>query len=436
MRIIERLRSRTAIGLLVIVAAGLAARLLFCVAVVGVDRPPAGDELDYHQIAVNLSQGEGYRLGSGEPTARRPPLYPIVLSFLYRVFGDSIAAARLLQVLLGAALIPLVFHVTRRLFPPRAAWIAAGLTAVNPYLIFISGYVLTENLYAVLLLAAVPPSAAILSPAGSRRGAALAGLTLGLATLCRPTAWIIGLWVAGFGVLLGGGERRARIARAAVLVAALVVTLIPWAIRNHVVFDRWEPFTFHGGITFYQGNNPAVLEYPQYHGGVAPLEMLPAWDRIKTMAEPERDDTTTAMGREFLRRNPDKVPILLWRKFARFWRLRSDVGLSGIRSGWWFDRNTVLGRLAGSLDAGFVYSAVVIPLFAAGFLLGLADRRRSAALAGLVVVHTLVALVFFGSLRMRIPIEPVVAMFAADAFVRIIGGLRARRPGLPESGAR
>jgi 4-amino-4-deoxy-L-arabinose transferase-like glycosyltransferase len=422
----RRLSSRTAIGLLVIIAAGLAARLLFCAVVVGIDRPPAGDELDYHHIAVNLSQGDGYRLESGELTARRPPLYPVVLSLLYRGFGVSIALARLLQVLLGTALIPLVFVATRRIFSSGTAWIAAGLTAVNPYLIFISAYVLTENLYALLLVGGVLLAANTPMPAGSWRNAALAGVALGLATLCRPTAWLVALWMAGFGVILGNGSRR-RFARGAILVAVLFISLVPWAVRNHAVFDRWEFFTLHGGITFYQGNNAAVLEYPQYHGGVAPLEMLPAWDRIKKMSEAERDDTTTALGREFLAGHAEQVPILVWRKFARFWRFRSDVGLSGIRSGWWFDKDTPLGRLASSFDVGLVYSVAVIPLFVAGFLIGLTNRRRFVLLAGLVVVHTLVALVFFGSLRMRIPIEPVIAMFAADVGRRIVVRLRARR---------
>lgn len=395
--------------------------------VVGIDRTPAGDEVDYHYIAVNLADGQGYRLETGELTARRPPLYPVVLALLYRVFGVSVTLARLFQVLLGTGLVALVFFTARRFFTPGAAWLAAALTAVNPYLVFISAYLLTENLYAILLVGGALLAAKTPVPAGSRRHAALAGVALGLATLCRPTAWMVALWVAGFGLLLGDGPLKGRFARGAVLVAAVIVTLLPWGIRNHAVFDRWEFFTLHGGITFYQGNNPAVLQYPQYHGGVAPLEMLPGWDRIKSMSEAERDDTTRTMGRAFLRANKDRIPLLAWRKFVRFWRFRSDVGLSGIKSGWWFNKDSPLGKLASSFDVGLLYSGVVIPLFMAGLFVGLKNRRRFVLLVGLVVIHTFVALVFFGSLRMRIPIEPVIAMFAADVFWRIVTRLRMRR---------
>lgn len=393
---------------------------------VGIERAPAGDELDYHYLAVNLADGEGYRLENGQLTARRPPLYPAVLSVLYRAFGVSVAMARFFQVLLGTAIVALVFFTTRRLFTPGTAWIAAALAAVNPYLVFMSAYMLTENLYTALLLGGVFLASKAPVVAGAPWRAGLAGLAFGLATLCRPTAWFLALWAAGFGVVLGEGSLRGRMARGAVLLGVVIATLLPWGIRNHAVFDRWEFFTFHGGITFYQGNNAVVLQYPQYHGGVTPLTMLPAWDEIKSLPEVESDAATRRLGRQFLRDNKEKVPLLVWRKFVRFWRLKSEAGLSGIRSGWWFDKDSRLGKLAASFDVGFVYSIVAIPLFVAGFLASLTSRRRFVLLVGFVAVHVLVALVFFGSLRMRLPIEPVIGMFAADFLWRVVTRFRMR----------
>jgi hypothetical protein len=122
------------------------------------------------------------------------------------------------------------------------------------------------------------------------------------------------------------------------------------------------------------------------------------------------------------------VPLLAWRKFLRFWRFQSDVGLSGVKSGWWWNKESGLGKIASTLDVGFVYSVFVIPLFVLGFVANLKDRRRFVFLAGLIIIHTLVSLVFHGSLRMRIPIEPVMAIFAADTSWRIVTRVRARRP--------
>ncbi|MEJ2721014.1 MAG: glycosyltransferase family 39 protein [bacterium] len=404
------LRLSAGIGLVLIVAVALAARLILVGYVVGLDRVPTGDEIDYHAIASNLADGAGYRLADGQITARRPPLYPLVLSLVYRVTGGAPAAARIFQALLGALIVWLVFLVSKRLLTPRAAWVAAGLAALNPFLIFVSGYLLTENLYIVLLLLIllIAPQ-----PTWRWRMSAPMGVLLGLCMLARPTAFGIAVWIVAFDVLLGGGRVREKILRSVVVFAVAGLVVLPWAARNHAVFGKWLFTTTHGGVTFYQGNNGAVLEYPQYHGGVAPLYMLPGYETLEREPEVQKDEDARAMGMRFLEENKRRVPVLVWRKFARFWRFRSDTGMSGLKSGWWFDRGSVLGRLAGSLDVGFAYAVVVIPLFVVGVFVSLRAWRRYVYLYGLLVVHSAAALVFHGSLRMRVPIEPVIAMFAA-----------------------
>ncbi len=62
-----------------------------------------------------------------------------------------------------------------------------------------------------------------------------------------------------------------------------------------------------------------------------------------------------------------------------------------------------------------------------GLIAGWRSRNGTLFLGGLVAVHVFVSLVFHGSLRMRIPIEPVIAMFAGDAVWRIVTRLRLRR---------
>ncbi len=392
---------------------------MFCGFVVGWDRPPTGDEVDYHYLAVNVIEGNGYRLENNELTARRPPLFSLVLAGLYSVFGTNTALARFVQVLLGTLIVPLVFFATRRFFSTRAAWIAGALAAVNPFLIFISAYLLTENLYMILLLGVLLVAPKEPHLVGSWRRAALMGVLLGLGCLARPTALFVALWIVGWMILLGASKLGKRVLLGGVLVGVVFLMLVPWAIRNHIAFDKTMFFTSHGGITFYQGNNAAVLEYPQYHGGVAPLYMLPGYDDLKTLTEIPKDEKARVLGKKFLRENPGDIPLLVWRKFARFWRFKSDVGLSGVKSGWWWNNQSVLGKIASTLDVGFVYAVFVIPLFVVGFALSFTRRRWWVFLAGLIVMHTFVSLVFHGSLRMRIPIEPVIVMFAALAIDRI-----------------
>jgi uncharacterized membrane protein len=103
------------------------------------------------------------------------------------------------------------------------------------------------------------------------------------------------------------------------------------------------------------------------------------------------------------------------------------MGLSGIRSGWWFSKDSTLGRWAANVDVGFIYAVVVIPFFILGLV---ATRRRwrdLSLLYGVIVVHTAIGAVFFGSLRTRIPVEPVMCVLAAVAAVSMLGRVSSRR---------
>jgi 4-amino-4-deoxy-L-arabinose transferase-like glycosyltransferase len=410
-----------------ILALALFARLGFASWVVGLDAVTDGDEADYHAIATSVAAGAGFASANGEPTARRPPAYPHLLAAVYRVAGPSRVVARLLQVAMGVAVVALVFLLARRHFDERTARVAAALAAVNPFLTFISGYLLTENLYMLFVLgalvAAPAPSAAVRS---TRRLLAGAGL-LALAALTRPSALPLALWMGASIALFAPGRWTAR-ARATALAAAVFLALItPWMIRNATIFGGWVGLTTHGGVTFLQGNNQKVIDIAHYRGGVAPVAALPGYGAFATMNERDRDRFCYAMGRRFLHEKPGAIPKLAWWKFARFWRLRSEAGLSGIRSGWWFDKGTFLGGLAARFDAGLVYALAAIPLFVAGLVLTRARWRDLLFLYGVVAAHTAVALVFFGSLRGRIPVEPVIAVFAAPALLALLERLRRGR---------
>jgi 4-amino-4-deoxy-L-arabinose transferase-like glycosyltransferase len=417
-------RKATVALAVIIITAGLL-RLVFATFVVGWGADTRGDEIDYHEIAVSLSAGEGFEV-SGYPVTRRPPLYPVVLAAVYKAIGPHAFVGRIVQVLLGVLVVFLTFRVARRYFDETVALVAGGIAALNPFLIAMSGYLLTENLYVVLLLAAllVFPTPAHLN--GPLRKVLLTAAVLAATALTRPAGLVLAVWMLGTGLLLGAGSLWGRTRNGLAAAALFCVILLPWCLRNYSVLGGWVGLTSHGGITFYQGNNQKVVDIPHYRGGVTPLAGLPHADEIARMGELERERFAWAKGKEFLRRNRGRVPQILWWKFARFWRLESDVGLSGVRSGWWWSTDSFFGRLASRVDVGLIYAIAAFPLSIAGVVLARRRWRELVFLYGVVIAHTAVALVFFGSIRGRIPVEPVVAIFAAVAVRRLDLRLRSR----------
>jgi hypothetical protein len=71
---------------------------------------------------------------------RLPPLYYLLLHYWRSLFGDGEVAVRLLSVLLGTLLVPLVYRLSVELFDSdrRVALLAAALTTFNPFLVWYS----------------------------------------------------------------------------------------------------------------------------------------------------------------------------------------------------------------------------------------------------------------------------------------------------------
>jgi 4-amino-4-deoxy-L-arabinose transferase-like glycosyltransferase len=415
--LIRRLLSAQALSAILIVAA--LSRIGFSVGVVGLHAMTKGDEADYHAIATHLVAGQGFTATEETPTARRPPAYPVFLSLIYRVTGPSAAAGRVAQIVLGVLVVWLTMRVARAWFGETASVWAGWFAALNPFLIFLSGYLLTENLYLVFVLGAMAatPTASALCNQSWRRTAASA-ILLGMATLTRPSGLPMLEWVLAAALLFSAAAWRRRAMRCAVVLVLFALVMAPWLVRNTRLVGA-PVLTTHGGITFYQGNNEKVATTPQWRGGAAPLEVLPGYDRLAGMPELERDRAAWQLGRAYLRSHPGQVPSLVAWKLIRCWRLKSDMGLSGIRSGWWFNNHSVLGRMAARFDAGMIYAVVLLPLFLAGLWMTRARWRELMFGYGAILVHTAVAVVFFGSLRTRIPVEPMICVFAGAALASL-----------------
>jgi 4-amino-4-deoxy-L-arabinose transferase-like glycosyltransferase len=412
--------------LVVIIALAVAFRALFWLEVVGPAAPLRGDEIDYDAIARSLASGHGFSLTAGQPTASRPPLYPILLGGLYRIAGARAEAGKILQILLGGMIVLLTYLLARRLFSETEALAAAAIVAFNPSLIFISSYLLAENIYIVLLLSFLVLFAGARAKPLSYTTCAAGGILLGLSSLARPNAFPFAMFAAASFLLFGTGARGTRLAKSVVMISAVFAALAPWAARNEARFGKPVLFTTHGGITFYQGNNRVAYDVPTYRGTVAPLEALPGWDGIKGKGEIAGDAEAWRLGKAFVRENPDLVPRMAAWRFMRFWRLAGDAPFSGVKSGWWWDKGKRFGNLASSLDVVFIFSVIVIPLFVLGLLTTIKRARSLVYLYGVILVHTATAVVFFGSLRTRMGVEPVIAVFAGLCAVRLLALTRRR----------
>src|SRR2546428_6139290 len=131
--------TRRAAGLFLLALAG---RLFFALP----PPPPEADAADYLRLAQRLRSGGGYVDTAGQPTAFRPPLYPLFLALT----GPDVRAAAVVQSVLGAANCLLAVALASRWLTGPAPWLAGLLLAVDPAQAAASSRLLSEALYQTL----------------------------------------------------------------------------------------------------------------------------------------------------------------------------------------------------------------------------------------------------------------------------------------------
>lgn len=396
----------------------------------GPEATASSDAVSYDMVAWNLARGVGFCLDGATgpyPTAFIPPALPYAVSALYRLVGHQFFAALLLQCAFGALVPLLVRALGDTMFGGHVGRTAGWLAAVHPLLVFFSGYLLTESLFCVTLLLALLASAAwVKTP---RAGRALgAGLLWGVAALTRPTALplpvLVILWSAWpLGLAVGGRER---VRQLAALVLGVVLVVAPWTVRNALEFHAFIPVTTGGGRSLLDANNPIVWDDPALRGGATSVYGLePYASRFRGRSEAEVDALSARLAREFLRERAASIPSMAAHKLARFWRLTAERANTGS----WSRDGSPLAPLLRVIDPLLLWSALILPGAAIGIATTLRGARRlyQALPLFMILAFTLGAVVYWGSLRMRVPIEPLVVLYAAVGIEEIRRWWRIRR---------
>jgi hypothetical protein len=375
-----------------------------------VGKPLTHDEREYLALAASLAEGRGFSYGPGHQSGTaqrfgRAPLYPMFLAAVGATApgpdGGTPTNLKIVQSVLGAALVLLLGATALQVVSPRAGVAAAIVAAVYPPLVWYPSYVLSETLYsllaigtALLLQRAVDRSEAERSGRAGAPLALLTGAIAGAAVLTRPAMLLFVplalVWLAV----------RRRYVLAVALTAGVAAVVLPWTARNYRIYDRFVLVASEGGVTFWTGNHPlargegdlaanpeikqAELEFRQAHPGLSAEELEPLY---------YRDALAHIAAR------PGWWLGLLARK--AFYTMIPAGPSYGVHS-----RLYQLGSIVPYL--------VLLPFAAAGVRRVWRSPCRPTALFLLVGSTLLVSLIFFPQERFRVPVlDPMLILSAA-----------------------
>jgi hypothetical protein len=334
----ERLSSPWTIFLVALVV-----RLIYITAARSYRFHPGLDHFEFGweagRVGRALALGRGFAdpfvpSGTG-PTAWLPPLYPMIIGAVFRVFGvySRLSGWVLLAVngLFNAATIPAIYEIAARCFGEAAgarrgrkialwsAWIWAVYPATMQYSVrWIWEMSLTTMLFTwafvvTLRLRGIGNGDA--APSRSRAGLwAAFGLLWGMIALSNATPLLM-LPVCGLWIWAGVGDKRRAIAGAALAAVVFAVCLAPWALRNWEVFHSFIPTRGNFGAELYVGNGPQANGFPW---GITVFSR-PDLDLYARMGEANFVRERGELAKEYIRAHPGHFLDLSLKRAYFYW---------------------------------------------------------------------------------------------------------------------
>jgi hypothetical protein len=357
------------------------------------------DQVEYLQLGRNLYHGEGLKFFDSRfdqtVYAYRMPGYPLFVAMC----GGEVQLVRVMQSLVDASSVLGFYLMAGALSRKRQemAIAAAGIVAINPFLIYFCGLVLSETLFTAMLVWGM------FLLIGSKRPIAWWGgaILLAMSVMVRPSAILLPIVL---GVVAGFVNRETGepYHRWWIPIVLTFLVLLPWAWRNERVVGRWIWTTTNGGITEYDGFNPDA-------NGASNQRFVQTMPQLKSMSEVERSQYLAKLAWQFVRDHPLRAVELGVIKIARTW---SPLPLSA-----------EYGSQPKLVAIALIYMVPLDVLIVLGVWRGQVNVGMKLYLLAPAIYFTLTSALSVGSLRYRIPADVPMAIVAAMAL-----GLARREP--------
>ncbi len=403
-------RLLTSTGLIVVVA--FAVRVAYLsYETLHFQQPSVRDDLQFGaelgSIAASIAGGHGFaspmRLVPSGPTALFAPLYPYLLACIFKFFGTfsypSSLMIRAIQCAFSAFTCWPICAIGKRAFG-RTVGIAAAWTWVflPGSVYFAVDWVWDTSLVALWMALLV---AATLELRGSDRTDWWLGYGAlwGIGAMINPSL----LSVLPFLALWAVWPLRHRFAQAAKLAAAsgliFIACIVPWTVRNYIVFHSFIPLRSNFGLEWWLDNHSQLPDR-----SVHPIDYQPELDKYVRMTEIPYMQEKKREAFAFVRAYPADAAQFILHRFVHTWLEVSESPVDLWR--------TIPFYLKVFLVANSAFS--LLALLGALFALHW-QNPLATPLATVLLVYPIVFYITHTGLRYRFPIDSLMVLFAVYA---------------------
>ena len=350
------------------------------------------------------------------------PGYPYFLAFIFKFFGPSILAVRILQALINTATIFLIYKTTRNLFDRNTGYVAASIAAVYSIFIFFSGAVFGETIQTFFVTALIYFLSKNQENYRHNKWF-LSGLMLGLASLFRANILIVFpalfIWIA-YSFYKSENLKKELKRTLIFLFIGTAIPILPVTLNNFFAGKEFVLLTSNGGINFYLGNNdkalgvystPKDFDFFKDMAGINYAQKL----THKKLTPSESSSYWYNQGLKFITSYPVDALSLTLKKVLFFFDDDENPQTSQINIDFFRDKYSALLKIP-------LPNFIFVFLFSiAGFYYSLKKLKddKINLMYIILVSFVLGAILFFVSGRFRIAITPLLISFAAFGMINL-----------------
>jgi hypothetical protein len=198
--------------------------------------------------------------------------------------------------------------------------------------------------------------------------------------------------------------------RGLIIYSMMAIVLIPWSVRNYIIFKDLVLISTNGGATLLTGNNPSAS------GGFTPDDPLISKARFSVADQVASDRRAKKLAIEWIKNNPVRFMELIPLKIWHLWHKDGEIEWEYQRGYSNYDKHKIAFRIVRVVNQLF-YMILIILMVRSIFV---PARRRVIAYEPwswfgyiFIIYISLISTVFSGQPRFHFPVMPWIIMYAS-----------------------
>jgi len=387
---------------------------------------PVGDEKEHYEWALKIIDGDLFSVHKG--AFFRSPGYPYFLALLLFITGKNLFLVRILQAIIGSFSVILIYLIAEKKFGKKVSMLSGFISACYPLFVYYNAMLLDTTFYIFLVLLVLFFSLKI-EEKKTRLWVFLAGLFMALNCIIRPNLLIFIpfhiVWIASVLVMPAGCRHLYSdlIRKWKFVAVSIIIYLIPIfviissiTLRNYHLEKDFYLIATNGDLNFYLANNPDKVFTLNLRPGLE-WEMFLQTPYLELGENISKKEVQLFWRKKYLEYIKQSPFIFLLDKLVNLYNFFDGYEYREIQMyDYYFKQSPIL-----KIPISFY---IISPLSLIGIAFAIRKFRENSLLILFVGVFTFSVILFSVYSRYRLPVVPVLIMFASYTIIRGIEEIR------------